>query len=76
MYPFKRGIGVRSMSSSLLNLIQAKDENAQNIVDTAKKYPSNKNKLKREIEMFDKSRNQSMSDYLEPALVEWLNESD
>ena len=76
VYPFKRGIGVRSMSSSLLNLIQAKDENAQNIVDTAKKYPSNKNKLKREIEMFDKSRNQSMSDYLEPALVEWLNESD
>ena len=76
MYPFKRGIGVRSLSSSLLNSIQVKDENAQNIVDIAKNYPSNKTKLKKEIEMFDKSRNQSMSNYLEPALVEWLNESD
>ncbi len=81
-----RGISVKSMPVYLLE--QAKKEieqagaahpridisNAINIInDAIKNNSENKQKAKRELELFDQARNQNFRDYLDSRIINWLD---
>ena len=75
--PQHRGIGIRSMSEELLQLAidRSIDSTLSKLIKRAiESIIPNKKKMLREITYFDRSRNQSYKEYLDPKLIEWLNE--
>lgn len=89
IYFFDRGTAIKHLPISLLQLAKERAEsvlyNSRNNVDEKIKNliiqidnaitnnDENKELLKAELELFDKSRNQSYRDFLNSELVEWLD---
>jgi MoaA/NifB/PqqE/SkfB family radical SAM enzyme len=88
IYDMDRGIAIKHLPVKLLKTARQRIEkyiyrdgseehsviNLLKMVDNAILYnKENKSLIKAETELFDKSRNQSYRDYLDPDLVEWLD---
>ena len=75
--PQYRGIGIKSMSEKLLKLALDRSihPTLTDLINRAfDKMKPNREKMIKEITFFDKSRKQSYENYLDPKLIEWLNE--
>lgn len=81
-----RGISINNMPIYLLEEAKREIEsvgklyprihfdNAINIInDAIKNNTENRSKAKRELELFDKSRNQNFRDYLDARIIKWLD---
>ncbi len=81
-----RGISIKSMPVYLLEQARKEIEqagaaypridisNAINIInDAIKNNSENKQKAKRELELFDQARNQNFRDYLDSRIINWLD---
>lgn len=83
VFPVKRGIGIRNLPISILekayfDICNMNGRNVYKLTDlldkTILKSKENKQKMLKEIELFDFSRNQNYKNFLNPLLVRWLNE--
>ena len=83
VFPPKRGIGIRNLPLSILekayfDIEQIKTRNAHKLKDlinnTIEKIETNSSKMLKEITLFDESRNQDYRKFLNPVLVNWLDE--
>ena len=75
VYPDNRGISPKWLSKRILNqLPYIESKKYLQIIDSYKKrQDTNKEIVKKEIELFDLARSQKYEDYLHPVLTEWLN---
>jgi hypothetical protein len=75
VYPDNRGISPKWLSKGILNkLPYIESKKYLQIIDSYKKrQETNKEIVKKEIELFDLARSQKYEDYLHPVLTEWLN---
>ena len=88
VYPINRGTSIRHLPKYLLEISKQQIEELLTDVNSHMKISDiiqqidhailfnqeNKDKMKRELELFDKSRNQDYRDFLDPLLVDWLDE--
>ena len=75
VFPEDRGISAKHLPIFLLTdaIRKIDDEKVINrIMVLIEKSTPNKNKMKTEIELFDKSRNQSYLNFLDTELIKWL----
>ena len=75
VYPDNRGISPKWLSKRILNqLPYIESKKYLQIIESYKKrQETNKEIVKKEIELFDLARSQKYEDYLHPVLTEWLN---
>ena len=81
VYPNLRGIGIKSLPVFLLkelyNIIlnvEFSDHMLLNMIQKAiDDNQEDKQKMIKEIKLFDSSRNQNFRDYLHPDLISWLD---
>jgi MoaA/NifB/PqqE/SkfB family radical SAM enzyme len=87
IYPLDRGTSIRHLPIDILQIAKLQiqpfliddyddfkaDEIIQQIDLAIKNNKEDKDKMKREIVLFDISRNQTYRDYLDPMLVDWLD---
>ena len=80
VYPNLRGIGIKSLPVFLLkdlrlqvSTMEFSDHMLLNMIQGAiDDNQEDKQKMIKEIELFDSSRNQKFENYLHPKLVQWL----
>ena len=81
VYPNLRGIGIKRLPIFLLKKLYNKILNVEfsdhmllnMIQDAIDNNQEDKQKMIKEIKLFDSSRNQNFRDYLHPNLISWLD---